>query len=123
MPIIELTTNVKAPDAKAFTTALSQKSAEILGMTKYVTVTYKYDESMIFGGTYDPAFTMNVLTVLGIPTEKNAGFSQGFFEFFEKELGVPNDRGYIVFNDPGADRLGYKGTTFNIILASMPSRD
>ncbi|KAK0184081.1 Tautomerase/MIF [Armillaria mellea] len=111
MPIIELTTNVKVPDSKAFTTALSQKSAEILGMTKYVTVTYKYDESMIFGGTYDPAFTMNVLTVLG------------FFEFFEKELGIPNDRGYIVFNDPGADRLGYKGTTFNIILASMPSRD
>ncbi|KAG7441477.1 Tautomerase/MIF [Guyanagaster necrorhizus] len=123
MPIIELTTNVKVSDAKAFTTALSQKSAEILGMTKYITVTYKHDESMIFGGTYDPAFTMNVLTVLGIPTEKNASFSQCFFEFFEKELGIPNDRGYIVFNDPGSDRLGYKGTTFNIILASLPSRD
>ncbi len=32
-------------------------------MTKYVTVTYKYDESMIFGGTYDPAFTVNVVRI------------------------------------------------------------
>ncbi|KAK0215984.1 Tautomerase/MIF [Armillaria nabsnona] len=119
MPIIELITNVKVPDAKAFTTALSQESAEILGMTKYVTVTYKYDESMIFNGTYGLAFALNVLTVLGIPTEINADFSHGFFEFFEKELGVPNDRGYM----SGPDRLGYKGTMFNIILASMLSRD
>ncbi|TFK98978.1 hypothetical protein BDV98DRAFT_511410 [Pterulicium gracile] len=77
-------------------------------MTKYVTVTYKHDESMIFSGTREPAFILCILTVLGTPTEKNAGFSKALFEFLKRELGVSDERGYIIFNDPGPDRLGVR---------------
>ncbi|KAG7451285.1 uncharacterized protein BT62DRAFT_926947, partial [Guyanagaster necrorhizus] len=109
-PIIELITNVKA----------SSKSTEILGTTKYVIMTYRYHESMIFGVTYNPAFTMNVVPHgIGIPTEKKAGFSQ-------ERLGILNDVDFhrkVVLKVHGSDCLEYKGTTFNVILASMPSRD
>ncbi|KAF9023828.1 Tautomerase/MIF [Hymenopellis radicata] len=119
MPILEITTNVKVPDEKAFTAALAQLGNAVLGMDKYWTVMYKYNEGLIFGGTHEPAFCMTILTVLGLPTSNNAGYSKGFFAFIEKELGIPHDRGYIIFNDPGPDRLGHKSTTFDVLFKEM----
>ncbi|KAF8892757.1 Tautomerase/MIF [Mucidula mucida] len=119
MPILEITTNVKVPDEKAFTAALAQHGITVLGMDKYWNVMYKYNEGLIFAGTHEPAFYMTILTVLGLPTSNNAGYSKEFFAFIEKELGIPHDHGYIIYNDPGPDRLGHKSTTFDVLLKQM----
>lgn len=37
----------------------------------------------------------------------NEKYSKEFFEFFQKSLGVPANRGYILFNDPGRANIGY----------------
>ena len=39
--------------------------------------------------------------------EKNEIYSKAFFGFVEEKLGVPHDRGYVGFNDPGRAYLGY----------------
>ncbi|KAF8904350.1 hypothetical protein CPB85DRAFT_1225670 [Mucidula mucida] len=88
-------------------------------MNKYWAVMYKYNEGLIFGGTHEPAFCMTILDVLGLPTFTNAGYSKAFFTFIEKELGIPPDRGHIVFNYPGPERLGYKGTTIDVLLKEV----
>ncbi|KAE9386789.1 Tautomerase/MIF [Gymnopus androsaceus JB14] len=119
MPILEITTNVKVNDEKAFTSALAKEGINVLGMDKYWTVMYKYNEGLIFAGTHEPAFYMTILTVLGLPTSNNSDYSKKFFAFLETELGVPHDRGYIVFNDPGPDRLGFQSTTFDVLLKQM----
>ncbi|KAJ7145999.1 Tautomerase/MIF superfamily [Mycena epipterygia] len=115
MPILELTTNVKVADPKAFSLALNKVTAAALGMDGYVTVSYNYNETVTFAGTHDPAFLLRV-TTLGNGTEKNELFSKTLFAHLEEALGAPLDRGYIVFNDPGHIDLGYKGTTFATIF-------
>ncbi|KAJ7631902.1 Tautomerase/MIF superfamily [Mycena polygramma] len=111
MPILELTTNVKVADPKAFSLALNKAAAAALGKDGYVTVSYTYNETVTFAGTHEPAFLLRV-TTLDNGTEKNEVFSKTLFAHLEEALGAPADRGYIIFNDPGRINLGYKGTTF-----------
>ncbi|KAG6887760.1 hypothetical protein C0995_013012 [Termitomyces sp. Mi166 len=113
MPIVELNTNVKVDDVKAFTVSMNKASAAAFGMDGYVTCSYHYDESLIFAGTHAPAFVMRV-TTLGNGTDKNEGFAKSLFGFLEKELGVPENRG--IFNDPGTVNLAHKSTTFAVLL-------
>ncbi|KAJ7468495.1 Tautomerase/MIF [Mycena latifolia] len=115
MPIVELTTNVKVADPKAFSLGLNKAAAAALGMDGYVTVSYNYNETVTFAGTHDPAFLLRV-TTLGNGTEKNEVFSKTLFEYLEQALGAPSNRGYIIFNDPGHINLGHKGTTFATIF-------
>ncbi|KAG6838286.1 hypothetical protein C0991_000503 [Blastosporella zonata] len=94
-------------------------------MDGYVTVSYQYSESIIFAGTHDPAFILRV-TTLGNGTDKNESFAKAFFGFLEKELGVPDNRGYmfvdfyilkrVIFNDPTPVNLAHKSTTFAVLL-------
>ncbi|KAG6847877.1 hypothetical protein C0991_001278, partial [Blastosporella zonata] len=90
-------------------------AAAAFGMDGYVTVSYQYSESIIFAGTHDPAFILRV-TTLGNGTDKNESFAKAFFGFLEKELGVPDNRGYIIFNDPTPVNLAHKSTTFAVLL-------
>ncbi|KAG6827589.1 hypothetical protein H0H92_011212 [Tricholoma furcatifolium] len=115
MPIVELNTNVKVADVKEFTIKLNKASAAAFGMDGYVTCSYQYNESIIFAGTHDPAFVLRV-TTLGNPVEKNEGFAKSLFSFFSQELGIPDNRGYIIFNDPTPVNLAHRSTTFAVLL-------
>ncbi|KAG6831222.1 hypothetical protein H0H92_012019 [Tricholoma furcatifolium] len=106
MPSLELSTNVKVSDPKAFALEFSKFSAETLKKPeKYITVKYSHNEILTFQGTLEPAFTMLVISLDNLNPEANEEYSKAFFEFFSKKLGVKGDRGYI-----------YEGTTFGTIF-------
>ncbi|KAF9466246.1 Tautomerase/MIF superfamily [Collybia nuda] len=118
MPSLELTTNVKVDDPKAFALEFSKLGAATLGKPEgYITVSVTYNPTLTFAGTFDPAFTMTVVSLDNLNDSANEGYSKKFFDFFKEKLAVPGDRGYITFMDPGRGFLGHQGTTFATIFA------
>jgi phenylpyruvate tautomerase len=117
MPTLNLTTNVKIPDAKAFALEFSKLGADTLNKPElYINVIVTYNELLTFGGTFDPAFTLRIDSLDNINTEANEGYTKAFFQFFKEKLGIPGSRGYIAFIDPGRGNMGHEGTTFNTIF-------
>ncbi|KAI9511346.1 Tautomerase/MIF [Russula earlei] len=113
MPTLILETNVKVADPKSFVLNLSKVGASILGKPeKFMLVSYRHNEYVSFSGTFDPAFLLDITSLDNITPEQNEAYSKGLFEFLLVELGVPGNRGYIKFNDPGRAYLSYQGTTF-----------
>jgi phenylpyruvate tautomerase len=41
-----------------------------------------------------------------INPQANERYSKAFFDFFQQQLGVPANRGYITFIDPGRENMG-----------------
>ncbi|KAH6872103.1 Tautomerase/MIF superfamily [Coprinopsis sp. MPI-PUGE-AT-0042] len=118
MPSLDLTTNVEIGDEKAFALAFSKLGAEVLSKPeKYISVNIKYNPTLTFAGSFDPAFLLTIVSLDNINPEANAKYSEALFAFFKEKLGVPGDRGYISFNDPGRAYLGHEGTTFAQIFA------
>jgi len=119
MPSLELVTNVKIADPKAFALEFSKFGAEVLGKPEeYITVQYNYNETITFGGTFDPAFTLKIISLGNLQPDKNEKYSKTISEWLGKKLGLKSDRGYIVFQDPGNAYIGFKGTTFRTIFGS-----
>lgn len=117
MPTVLLVSNVKVADARALSVDLAKFGAETLGKPlKYMAVSYKYDETLSFGGTFDPAFVLSIGSLGNISPEKNVKYSKALFEYLRDKLGVEGDRGYITFNDPGNAYMGHEGTTFATIF-------
>ncbi|KAL5528924.1 hypothetical protein ACEPAG_4898 [Sanghuangporus baumii] len=113
MPSLQLVTNVKLDDVKSFSLAFSKLAARVLGKPEsYISVSYTYNESLTFGGSFEPAFILTVVSLGNINPQANAQYSKALFSFFGEKLGVKDDRGYIVFNDPGRQYLGYTSSTF-----------
>ncbi|TFK25820.1 Tautomerase/MIF [Coprinopsis marcescibilis] len=117
MPALELITNVKIADEKAFVVEFSKLGAELLSKPeKYISINVRHNPTLTFGGTFDPAFILSIVSLDNINPEVNEKYSKALFKFFEDKLGVPGDRGYVVFNDPGRAYIGYEGTTFATIF-------
>jgi len=113
MPSLELKTNVPLSDPKLFLLDFSSFAAKTLGKPEvYISVSYTYNENLTFNGSFDPAFLMTITSLDNIEHKLNEGYSKAFFAFFEQKLGIPGDRGYITFYDPGRAYLGHQGTTF-----------
>ncbi|KAH9051490.1 Tautomerase/MIF superfamily [Lactarius vividus] len=113
MPFLAIETNVKLSDPKEFVLALSKLGANILKKPeKYISISYQHNEFLTFSGTFDPAFQLTVISLDNITPESTEAYSNTLFAFLKDTLGVPGDRGYIVFNDPGRAYIGYEGTTF-----------
>jgi len=53
-----------------------------------------------------------------INEQANEGYSKVFFKFFEEKLGIPGNRGYITFIDPGRANMG-----FVILISFQPARN
>jgi len=113
MPILNLVTNVKIADAKAFALEISKLAAETLGrQEKYISVSIIYNETLTVAGTFDPAITLRIDSLDNfINREANDKYCKAFFNFFETKLGVPGDRGFIIFIDHGKENMGYMGNT------------
>lgn len=117
MPTLDLTTNVKLADPKAFALDFSKFSADTLSKPElYISVKITYNENLTFGGTFEPAFQLTIVSLDNIDVELNERYSEAFFDFFKEKLNVPGDRGYINFHDPGRGFLGHQGTTFASIF-------
>ncbi|KAF8162838.1 Tautomerase/MIF superfamily [Crassisporium funariophilum] len=117
MPTLNLVTNVKIADAKAFALEFSKFGAETLAKPEaYITVFITYNETLTFAGTFDPAISLRIDSLDNINREVNEKYSKAFFDFFQEKLGVPSNRGYIAFIDPGRANMGHQGTTFATIF-------
>jgi len=117
MPSLVLTTNVKVGDEKEFVLEFSKIAAAVLGKPeKYISVQYTYNETLTFAGTLEPALLLVITSLGNINPSANEKYSAALFKFFQEKLGVPGDRGYITFYDPGNAYLGHEGTTFASIF-------
>lgn len=117
MPAIVLTSNIKPADLPAFVKEFSKVTAELLGKPeKYISVDFRHNETLSFAGTFDPAFLLVITSLGNINPEVNEKYSATLFAYLKEKLGVPGDRGYITFNDPGNAYIGHEGTTFATIF-------
>jgi len=117
MPSLELKTNVAVKDPKALVAEFSKFAAETLEKPlAYICVSYEYKEYLAWEGTFEPAFLLNIVSLDNINAEVNEKYSAVFFKFVETQLGVPGNRGYITFIDPGRENIGHQGTTFQTIF-------
>ncbi|KAI0685798.1 Tautomerase/MIF superfamily, partial [Cytidiella melzeri] len=118
MPALELKTNVKLADPKAFLAEFSKLASATLGKPEsFINVSYTYNEYMTWGGSFDPAYLLAITSLGNVNPESNVTYSKTFSEFFQERLGAPNSRGYISMIDPGPDNMGHRGTTFSAIFA------
>ncbi|KAJ7063578.1 Tautomerase/MIF superfamily [Mycena amicta] len=119
MPFLDLKVNVQVADEQDLAKQLSKVSAETLGKPEaYITVCVTVNKTLTFGGTFEPAFSLSVVSLDNLSTELNEKYSAAFTKFLAEKLGIPNDRGYIIFSDPGRGYLGFQGTTFATIFKS-----
>ncbi|KAJ7494307.1 Tautomerase/MIF superfamily [Mycena galericulata] len=113
MPYLELLVNVQIPNETEFALEFSKVAAEALGRSEeWISVSVTYNKTLTFAGTLEPAFALSVIYLGDLGPEVNEKYSPLLSEFLKTKLGVPNDRGYILFHDPGMGYLGFKGTTF-----------
>ncbi|KAM5542653.1 hypothetical protein V8D89_003614 [Ganoderma adspersum] len=117
MPAIEIRTNVTVADPKAFVKELSKFSADNLGKPEaYIGVHLVQEQTLTFGGSFDPAFLLSITSLDNLPPENTEKLSKAFATFIQEKLGIPHDRGYILFNDPGRANIGFQSTTFVTIF-------
>ncbi|KAG9306391.1 hypothetical protein G9A89_018274 [Geosiphon pyriformis] len=113
MPTIEVKTNVKVPNHQDFLHALSKLSAKILNKPiSFIAVSLNDEASLHFGDSNEPAYIVNINSLGSFNLGQNEAFSQEYSSFFADKLGAPKDRGYLFFNDPGNENVGWKGATF-----------
>jgi phenylpyruvate tautomerase len=117
MPTLTLTTNVAPQDEKSFIQNLSSFAAKALSKPEqYIVINLVNNPLLYFNRSFEPAYTLHIVSLGNLSPELNEGYSKLFSEYLTKELGLKDDRGYIVFEDPGMAYMGYKGTTFETIL-------
>ncbi|KAL5524762.1 hypothetical protein ACEPAF_9908 [Sanghuangporus sanghuang] len=111
MPEINLTTNIKVDDPKALVLELSELAAEVMGKKEsLIQARYIYSEYQTFGGSFDPAFSLEIRDIYSSP-EASEKCSKAFSEFLTAKLGVNNNRGFVICLNPGAEHIGFMGTT------------
>ncbi|KAJ7104547.1 Tautomerase/MIF [Mycena crocata] len=102
MPMANLVTNVKAiEDIKQFSLALSRACSEGWGLDdpdgSRTSGSVIYDASLNFNGTHEPAFQLKftIIPIGDAGTEKRDAFAKALCTFLERELGIPQSRGYM----------------------------
>jgi len=117
MPTLTLTTNVAVTDKETFVKNFSKLAADVLKKPEeYIMVNWTHNPMLIFKGSFEPTFFLHVYSLGNLSPDLNEGYSKSFFSHLRKELGINDDRGYIVFEDPGNGFYGYKSTTYEAIL-------
>jgi len=113
MPTLELIINVEIVEQAKFALEFAKIGAKALGKPEALMSTIvSFNNSLTFAGTLDPTFALTVTSLDNLNPEANEKYSAAFAEFIENKLGIPKDRGYITFQDPGRGYIGWKGTTF-----------
>ncbi|KAH7914051.1 Tautomerase/MIF superfamily [Hygrophoropsis aurantiaca] len=122
MPLITLTTNVKlgSEDAtKAFVLKFSKFCAQTLEKPESAfSINVIYNPYLTFAGTFDPAIMLQIMSLYNTNAENSKVWSKALSEFFQEQLGVPSDRGYMAFLDPGPAFIGSRGSTIEALRAA-----
>ncbi|KAH7914050.1 Tautomerase/MIF superfamily [Hygrophoropsis aurantiaca] len=121
MPLLTLITNVKLEDAQVrpFVSEFSKKASEVIGKPEAeFSVDFTYNPYLTFGGTFEPAIRLHVMSLWNTNAENSVKWSKAFSEFFTEKLGVPNNRGHMSFIDPGDAFIGFKGTSVAALVAA-----
>ncbi|XP_053213776.1 macrophage migration inhibitory factor-like [Panonychus citri] len=117
MPTLEIKTNV---DPSLLTPQLASKTVEIvanaLGKPKsYVVVSFT-PSVMSWGGDSGPTAIVHLGSIGRIDRETNKKTSKTLSTFLTKELGISNDKFYIMFHNLNKEDVGYNGTTFDDLM-------
>ncbi|MBN2351335.1 MAG: ABC transporter substrate-binding protein [Spirochaetales bacterium] len=92
---------------------LSLSIAEKIGKPeKYVQTIFEANVPMTFAGTFEPAASLEIKSIGGLSPSVCKGLSEACCGLLQKELGIPEERIYIVFSDIEASSWGWNGTTF-----------
>jgi phenylpyruvate tautomerase PptA (4-oxalocrotonate tautomerase family) len=116
MPL--LTVHTSAPElpeekAQAFLRKLSSTAAEILGKPERYMMTCLAPRSpMTFGGTADPACSVDVRSIGALGGDKPKRLSEAVCALVQEHLRVPKDRTFVVCADVPASLWGHDGSTF-----------
>jgi phenylpyruvate tautomerase len=112
MPLLDLTTNTRIADCQHIAEQVSKLTAELLGKPEsYVMVKIQPEQTLIFGGTDEPAAHVK-LKSLGLPESNTADFSSKLCSFISSERGIKSARIYIEFANPERHMWGWSGKTF-----------
>ncbi|KAJ6602437.1 hypothetical protein DFH09DRAFT_1124852 [Mycena vulgaris] len=126
MPISNLVTNVKIPDVKQFSLSLSKICSEAWGLEdkdgSNTSSSVVYNESLNFNGTHDPAFLLEfkIINLDKADTAKRDAFAKSLCAFFERKLGIPQSRGYILFRVLADNEIAMDGDTYETWLSRQP---
>ncbi|KIJ63297.1 hypothetical protein HYDPIDRAFT_41142 [Hydnomerulius pinastri MD-312] len=116
MPLITLITNLDQP--RLFISKFSKFCSQTIGKPEAeFSVDFNYNPDLTFGGTFDPAIRLHVISLWNTTPENAQQWAEAFFRFFQDELGVPSNRGHMAFTDPGDQFIGYGGTTVSVLRA------
>ncbi|KAF9228707.1 Tautomerase/MIF [Gyrodon lividus] len=122
MPLISLTTNVKFESeeaTKAFVTDFSKFCAKTIGKDeKLFSVNFTYNAYLTFAGTFEPAIMLSTTSLYNTNPSNSQLWAKAFADYFEEKLGVPSDRGYMAFLDPGPAFIGTRGSSVEALFAA-----
>ncbi|VDP06850.1 unnamed protein product [Soboliphyme baturini] len=68
-------------------------------------------QSLIFGGTQEPAVSATLVSIGKLCPDVNGKLSANLCKMIRENIGVPEDRIYIRFVDIKGSELGWNGTT------------
>jgi len=117
MPHLRIETNVpKEKIPPNFAKEACSLLAKLLGKPEnYCCVTVVPGVNMVFGGTDEPCGQCTLMSIGRLGDKENISHSKALFEKIF-EIGIPNDRMYITFQDEKSSNVGYSGTTFLEIM-------
>jgi phenylpyruvate tautomerase len=114
MPLLTVYTSAPTlPEekAQALLRKLSSTAAEILGKPeRYMMTRLAPRAPMTFGGTADPACSVDVRSIGALGGDKPKRLTEAVCALVQEHLGVPRDRTYVVFTDVPASLWGYDGS-------------
>lgn len=114
MPYVSLLTSRPLDDAarSRLLPLLSQRVSALLGKPeRWVMVTARGGEALLFGGSAEPAAYLE-LASLGLAESATKELSAALCELLSAELDVPAERIYIQFVSPKRALWGWNGDTF-----------
>ncbi|KAJ7667456.1 Tautomerase/MIF [Mycena polygramma] len=123
MPISNLVTNVKIADVKSFSLSLSKACSEAWGLPdkdgSNTSASVVYNESLNFNGNHDPAFILEfkIVNLAQADTSKRDAFAKSICAFFERELGIAQNRGYVLFRVLADNEIAMDGITYETWLS------
>ncbi|KAF7348571.1 hypothetical protein MVEN_01374700 [Mycena venus] len=125
MPISNLVTNVEIADVKGFSISLSKACSEAWGLPdkdgSRTSASVVYNESLNFDGNHDPAFLLEfqIINMAQAATPKRDAFAKSLCVFLERELGIPQSRGHILFRVLADNEIAIDGITYETWLSSQ----
>jgi phenylpyruvate tautomerase len=116
MPLIQLDTNFTFPDQnskQAVARNLSLAAAEATGKPEqYVMAGIRENAAMTMSGEPGPCALVTVKAIGGLNKSVNQAMASKVSQLLQKELGIPQNRIYITFEELAADHWAWEGKTF-----------